>query len=99
MYVVSLQGKDVFQGHDIVCTITRMSHLDKIRVYIKQKQPVRVAEKRHRFKAAEYVLSVLKVVYAVEHTDCGIKSTEHIKLAHILAQILYTVMRLFLSLT
>lgn len=37
MYVVSLQGKDVFQGNDIVCTITRMSHLDKIRVYIKQK--------------------------------------------------------------
>ena len=37
MYVVSLQGKDVFHDNIIVCTITRMSHLDKIRVYIKQK--------------------------------------------------------------
>ena len=40
MYVVSLQGKHVFQGHDIVCTITRMSNLDKIRVYIKQKHGI-----------------------------------------------------------
>ena len=40
MYVVSLVGKDVFQGHDIVCTITRMSNLDKVRVYIKQKYNV-----------------------------------------------------------
>ena len=40
MYVVSLQGKDVFQGNDIVCTITRMSNLDKVRVYIKQKYHV-----------------------------------------------------------
>ena len=37
MYVVSLQGKGVFHDNVIVCTITRMSHLDKIRVYIKQK--------------------------------------------------------------
>ena len=40
MYVVSLQGKDVFQGHDIVCTITRMSNLDKVRDYIKKKHHV-----------------------------------------------------------
>ena len=40
MYVVSLQGKNVFQGHDIVCTITRMSNLDKVRDYIKQKHHV-----------------------------------------------------------
>ena len=40
MYVVSLQGKNVFQGNDIVCTITRISNLDKIRVYIKQKHGV-----------------------------------------------------------
>ena len=40
MYVVSLVGKDAFQGHDIVCTITRMSNLDKVRVYIKQKYNV-----------------------------------------------------------
>ena len=37
MYVVSLVGKHVFQENTIVCTITRMSNLDKIRVYIKQK--------------------------------------------------------------
>ena len=40
MYVVSLIGKHVFHGNTIVCTITRMSHLDKIRVYIKQKYNV-----------------------------------------------------------
>lgn len=37
MYVVSLVGKKVFKGNTIVCTITRMSNLDKVRVYIKQK--------------------------------------------------------------
>ena len=37
MYVVSLIGKNVFHDNTIVCTITRMSNLDKIRVYIKQK--------------------------------------------------------------
>ena len=40
MYVVSIKGKNVFQGNDIICTITRMSNLDKIRVYIKQKYNV-----------------------------------------------------------
>lgn len=44
MYVVSLQGKDVFQGNDIVCTITRMSNLDKVRVYIKQKHGIEFEE-------------------------------------------------------
>ena len=37
MYVVSLVGKNVFHDNTIVCAITRMSHLDKVRVYIKQK--------------------------------------------------------------
>ena len=40
MYVVSLVGKNVFQGNTIVCTITRMSNLDKIRIYIKQKHSI-----------------------------------------------------------
>ena len=40
MYVVSLIGKDVFHDNTIVCTITRISHLDKIRIYIKQKYNV-----------------------------------------------------------
>ena len=44
MYVVSLQGKDVFQGNDIVCTITRISNLDKVRVYIKQKHGIEFEE-------------------------------------------------------
>ena len=44
MYVVSLQGKDVFQGNDVVCTITRMPNLDKIRVYIKQKYGIEFEE-------------------------------------------------------
>ena len=37
MWVVSIKGKNVFQGSDIICTITKISNLDKIRVYIKQK--------------------------------------------------------------
>ena len=44
MYVVSLQGKDVFHDNIIVCTITRMSNLDKIRVYIKQKYGIEFEE-------------------------------------------------------
>ena len=44
MYVVSLQGKDVFQDNCIICTITRMSNLDKIRVYIKQKYGIEFEE-------------------------------------------------------
>ena len=44
MYVVSLVGKNVFQGHDIVCTITRIYNLDKIRVYIKQKYGIEFEE-------------------------------------------------------
>ena len=44
MYVVSLVGKDAFQGHDIVCTITRMSNLDKVRVYIKRKHGIEFEE-------------------------------------------------------
>ena len=37
MYVVSLTGKNVFHDNMIVCTITRMSNLSKVRNYIKQK--------------------------------------------------------------
>ena len=44
MYVVSLTGKNVFHDNIIVCTITRMSHLDKVRVYIKQKYGIEFEE-------------------------------------------------------
>lgn len=37
MWVVSIKGKHVFHGSDIICIITKISNLDKIRVYIKQK--------------------------------------------------------------
>ena len=37
MYLVSLQERDVFFNRINVCAITRMSNLDKIRIYIKQK--------------------------------------------------------------
>lgn len=37
MWVVSIKGNHVFQGSDIICIITKISNLDKIRVYIKQK--------------------------------------------------------------
>ena len=40
MYVVSLVGKHVLEGSTIVCAITRISNLDKIRIYIKQKYGV-----------------------------------------------------------
>ena len=49
MYLVSLQGKNVFQGNDVVCTITRISNLDKIRVYIKQKYGIEFEEFSHLF--------------------------------------------------
>ena len=37
MYVVSLVGKNVFHDNMIVCTITQLSNLSKVRNYIKQK--------------------------------------------------------------
>ena len=52
MYVVSLQGKDVFQGNTIVCTITRMSNLDKVCVYIKQKHGIEFEELSCRFASS-----------------------------------------------
>lgn len=52
MYVVSLQGKDVFQGNDIICTITRISNLDKIRIYIKQKHGIEFAELSSNFTSS-----------------------------------------------
>ena len=44
MYVVSLTGKNVFHDNMIVCTITRMSNLSKIRNYIKQKYGIEFEE-------------------------------------------------------
>lgn len=52
MYVVSLQGKNVFQSNDIVCTITRMSNLDKVRVYIKQKHGIEFEELSAKFTSS-----------------------------------------------
>ena len=52
MYVVSLVGKNVFQGNTIVCTITRMSNLDKIRVYIKQKHGIEFEELSSNFTSS-----------------------------------------------
>ena len=40
MWVVNLQGKDVFHDNVIVCTISKLSYLDKVRIYIKQKYNV-----------------------------------------------------------
>ena len=40
MYVVSLVGKNVFHDNTVVCTMTRISNLYKVRVYIKQKYNV-----------------------------------------------------------
>ena len=52
MYVVSLVGKHVFQENTIVCTITRMSNLDKIRVYIKQKHGIEFEELSSNFTSS-----------------------------------------------
>lgn len=49
MYVVSLKGKNVFQEEEIVCTITRMDNLDRIRVYIKQKYNIEFEPLATRF--------------------------------------------------
>ena len=40
MWVVNLQGKKVFHDNVIVCTISKLSYLDKVRIYIKQKYNV-----------------------------------------------------------
>ena len=44
MYVVSLTGKNMFHDNIIVCTITRMSNLSKVRNYIKQKYGIEFEE-------------------------------------------------------
>ena len=44
MYVVSLIGKNVFHDNLIVCTITEMSNLSKVRNYIKQKYGIEFEE-------------------------------------------------------
>lgn len=49
MYVVSLVGKHVFKGSTIVCAITRISNLDKIRIYIKQKHGIEFEELSAQF--------------------------------------------------
>lgn len=49
MYVVSLKGKNVFQGEEIVCTITRMDNLDRVCAYIKQKYSVEFEPLATRF--------------------------------------------------
>ena len=40
MYLVSLQGKDVISNRVNICVITKMYHLDTIKVYIHQKYNV-----------------------------------------------------------
>ena len=40
MYLVSLQGKDVICNRVNICVITKMYHLDTIKVYIHQKYNV-----------------------------------------------------------
>lgn len=49
MYVVSLVGNHVFKGSIVVCTIKRISNLDKIRIYIKQKYGVEFEELSAQF--------------------------------------------------
>ena len=44
MYVVSLTGKNVVHDNMIVCTITRMSNLSKVRNYIKQRYGIEFEE-------------------------------------------------------
>ena len=44
MYVVKLIGENVFHNSTIVCTITKKSNLDRVRVYIKQKYGVEFEE-------------------------------------------------------
>ena len=49
MYVVSLVGKNIFHDNMIVCTITRMSNLSKVRNYIKQKYGIEFEERASYF--------------------------------------------------
>lgn len=49
MYIVSLVGNHVFKGSIVVCTIKRISNLDKIRIYIKQKYGVEFEELSAQF--------------------------------------------------
>ena len=51
MYLVSLQGKDVISNRVNVCIITRMSNLDTIRVYIRQKYGVEFENLANRFSS------------------------------------------------
>lgn len=49
MYVVSLTGKNVFHDNMIVCTITRISNLSKVRNYIKQKYDIEFEDRASYF--------------------------------------------------
>ena len=44
MYVISLTGKDVFQGNNIVCTSVKRSNIDKVLAYIKQEYDIEFEE-------------------------------------------------------
>ena len=44
MYLVSLKGKDVFQGNTVICVITQKSSLSKVRDYIKQEYDIEFAD-------------------------------------------------------
>ena len=44
MYVISLTGKDIFQGNIIVCTSAKISNLDKVLAYIKQEYDIEFEE-------------------------------------------------------
>ena len=79
MYVVSLVGKHVFKGSTIVCTITRMSNLNKIRVYIKQKYGIEFEKPSYNFTSGWWcfhnitdnrdISLVVENVYTEENID------------------------------
>ena len=53
-------------------------------------------KKRYRAEATQYILFAVKMIYAVKHAHGNINSAVHIKLAHILTEILYVFVRFFL---
>lgn len=80
MYVVSLVGKHVFKGSIIVCTITRISNLNKIRIYIKQKHGVEFEKSSALFTPNWWCFNnitdnrdislVVECVYTEDDIDC-----------------------------
>ena len=73
MYVVSLIGKNVFKGSTIVCVITRISNLDKIRTYIKQKHGVEFEKRSAQFTPSwwkfDNITDDRDISLIVEHVD------------------------------